>query len=146
MSEANKFLEQMKAAGAVITPGVSDRAIQLTQMSMQQMRAALIPMNMIEFYKTANSIMLGDANVFGPLETEQSAKYPVPSIVEINRDISHLPQMRGKTVFARNSLFWFAFDAFGNAYMLDNLSGNALRKYENDPFKAMSDCLAVGKF
>jgi hypothetical protein len=50
----------------------------------------------------------------------------------------------GKTVFGRNDLFWFAFDAMGNCFMLDNLTLSQLRKYDN-PYRAMLDCLIVGK-
>jgi hypothetical protein len=139
-----EFLEQIKSAGAIIAPAVDARLIELTQNGLQQMRAAMMPTWMIGFFQIAGGAILGDAYIFGPAEIKQGTAYPVPSISELNREIHGVPQMIGRTVFGRNSLFWFAFDAFGNCYMLDNLSLNPLRKYE-DPFQAMHDCLAVGK-
>ena len=41
-------------------------------------------------------------------------------------------------------LFWFAFDAFGNCFMLDNTNLNCLRQYD-DAYRAMTDCLVAGK-
>ena len=59
-------------------------------------------------------------------------------------NLSNIATIRGKTVFGRNDLFWFAFDAFGTCYMLDNLNLRVLKKYD-DPYRAMLDCLIVGK-
>jgi hypothetical protein len=47
-------------------------------------------------------------------------------------------------VFGRNDLFWFAFDAFGTCFMLDNTALRPLRKYD-DPWRALTDCMIVGK-
>ena len=80
-----------------------------------------------------------------PNEFENGPRTPVPSILEINRDISGVPGTVGKTIFGRNDLFWFAFDAFGTCYMLDNLSLRVLRKYD-DSYRAMTDCLIAGKY
>ena len=65
-------------------------------------------------------------------------------LLKINDDISVLGKTVGKTIFGRNDLFWFAFDAFGTFYMLDNLNLTPLRRYD-DPYRAMTDCLISGK-
>ena len=83
-------------------------------------------------------------DIFGPLECARGTRFPIPSIVEINLDMAGNDVLRGKTIFGRNDLFWFAFDAFGTFYMLDNLNLRILRKYD-DPYRAMSDCLIAGK-
>ncbi|MCL2748811.1 MAG: hypothetical protein FWE50_01930 [Alphaproteobacteria bacterium] len=143
-----EFLSLMKNSGAIMLPVVTDEEIGVTRTSLQQLQAAIIPMAFIDFYKNvAGGIILGDAEVFGlsefKRETPQIA-YFVPSILQIGREFSGFPQMRGKTIFGRNGLFWFAFDAFGNCFMLSNVNLAPLRKYE-DIYKAISDCLAVGK-
>ncbi|MDR2412627.1 MAG: hypothetical protein LBD50_00245 [Rickettsiales bacterium] len=140
----DEFLASMKSSGAIFAPANDERAIITASNSLQAMRAAILPLFMIELYKTAGGIMLGDAYVFGPKEINVAQKFPVPSIVRINHEISAISQMRGKTVFGRNDLFWFAFDAFGTCFMLDNLTLNSMRRYD-DPWKALTDCLIIGK-
>ena len=141
-----EFLSEIKSRGAILLPVASDRALELAQSALQQMRAAMLPMDLLDLYKhDAGGIILGDATIFGPMEQDRAkALYAVPSIVQINREINGIPGMRGRTVFGRNALFWFGFDAFGACYMLDILTLAPLRKYE-DIYKAMMDCLAVGK-
>lgn len=134
----------MKSNGAIFAPGTDDRAITLVSQSLQQMRAATLPLFIIELYKSVGGIILGDAYIFGPAEIAMTRKFPVPNIVQINNEISGIESMRGKTVFGRNDLFWFAFDAFGTCFMLDNLTLKPLRKYD-DPWRALADCLIVGK-
>ncbi len=140
----SEFLSAMKSHGAVIAGGASDAEISLANAALQRMRAAMIPGYIQEFYKTTRGIILNSACIFGPTELDNGIKFPVPSIVQINSEIEHIPHMRGKTVFGRNDLFWFAFDAFGTCFMLDNLTLHPLRKY-TDPMRAMSECLAVGQ-
>ena len=78
------------------------------------------------------------------IKREGANIYHIPSILQVNHDAATLPVGRGRTIFGRNSMFWFAFDAFGNCFMLNNVTLAPMRQYENI-FKAMSDCLAVGK-
>ena len=139
-----EFISSIKSSGAFFAPATDERDISLVNAGLQQLRAAVLPMFIIELYKTVGGIILGDAYIFGPKEISAARKFPVPNIVQINNDISGLPQMRGKTVFGRNDLFWFAFDAFGTCFMLDNLTLKTLRTYD-DPWRALIDCLAVGK-
>lgn len=139
-----EFITEIKSRGGMVFPVVSMRAIELTQSSLQQMRSAILPMQLIEFYqKFCGGIMLGDANIFGPEEINRPL-YSVPDITSINREISGIPAMRWKTLFGRNSLFWFAFDASGKIYMLDIINLSVAREYD-DIFKAMKDCLVIGK-
>lgn len=138
----------MKSAGAIMLPMALETEIGTTQTALQQLRAATIPMAFIDFYKNgAGGIILGDAEIFGLAEFRRETAqttYFIPSILQIGRDFSGFPQMRGKTLFGRNGLFWFAFDAFGSCFMLSNVNLAPMRKYD-DIYKAMSDCLAVGK-
>lgn len=143
MSQA-EFLSSMKSNGALLAPGVSDREISITNSTLQNLRAATLPQFMIELYKSTGGIILGDGYIYGPTELKLTGKYPVPSIVDVNNEIASISIMRGKTVFGRNDLFWFAFDAFGTCYMLDNLTLRTMRQY-TDPFRALIDCLIVGK-
>lgn len=124
-----------------------DNEIAQTQNALQQMQAAIIPIILTDFYKnTAGGILLGDAQIFGMNEVkrDKTGIYYIPSVLQVNRDFSGFAHMRGKTIFGRNSLFWFAFDAFGKCFMLNNMTLAPMRQYD-DIFKAMSDCLAVGK-
>ncbi|MCL2538615.1 MAG: hypothetical protein FWF34_01430 [Alphaproteobacteria bacterium] len=142
-----EFISELKNRGAILMPTVSDRAIELVQNGLQTMRAAMMSLGLIDIYKTiGGGMILGDANIFGPEKIDRvSANYELPDIVQINRDVANIGALRGKTIIGRNQMFWFAFDAFGNFYMLDILNFRILRKYENDPYRAIIDCLAVGK-
>lgn len=142
-----EFLSWVKSAGATMVPTANDSDIAQTQNALQQIQAAMIPLALTDFYKnTAGAVLLGDATIFGPMEIKRDDTniYYIPSILQVNRDVAALPVGRGRTIFGRNSMFWFAFDAFGNCFMLNNVTLAPMRQYE-DVFKAMSDCLAVGK-
>lgn len=142
-----EFLSWIKSSGAVMLPTSTNNEIAQTQNGLQQMKAAIIPITLTDFYKnTAGGILLGDAQIFGlsEIKRDKTGIYYIPSILQVNRDFSGFSHMRGKTIFGRNGLFWFAFDAFGTCFMLNNITLTPMRQYE-DIFKAISDCLAVGK-
>lgn len=141
-----EFLSQIKSHGAILMPPATDRALVLAQNALQQMKSAMMPRAFIDLlHNDADGIILGDANIFGANEYDRpGAMYTIPGIVQVNREINGIPSMRGRTIFGRNGLFWFCFDAYGYCYMLDILTLNPMRKYE-DPFRAMTDCLVVGR-
>ena len=141
----SEFLSLMKSRGAQIFPPAPVRDITLANNARQAHRCAMIPAVLSDLYKSAAAINLGNGYIFGPIEIARGARFPIQTIVEINVEIGAIPALRGKTVFGRNDLFWFAFDAFGAFYMLDNLTLRVLRKYD-DPYRALSDCLIAGKF
>lgn len=140
----NEFLSLMKSRGAIIYGPKELTAINIANTNLQDMRAAMFPVFLQDFYTSSFGITLGTSCIFGPIEIERGNKYPLPSIVKINKDINGNKNLFGKTVFGRNDLFWFAFDATGACFMLDNLTLSVLRKYD-DPYRAMTDCLIVGK-
>ena len=140
----NEFLSLMKSRGATIYAPAPARDITLANNALQA-RCAMFPTPLVDLYKSASAINLGNGYIFGPAECSRKIRFPIPSIVEINLEIMGTDALRGKTIFGRNDLFWFAFDAFGTFYMLDNLTLRVLRKYD-DPYRAMSDCLIAGKF
>ncbi len=139
-----EFLSLIKSRGAKIYPARELTAIKIANTNLQDMRAAMFPSFLQDFYTTCFGVTIGSACVFGPLEIERGIKYPLPSIIKINKDMVGNKNLFGKTVFGRNDLFWFAFDASGTCFMLDNLTLSVLRKYD-DPYRAMLDCLIVGK-
>ena len=141
----NEFLSLMKTRDATVFPPTAARDITLASNALQSRRCAMIPPILTDLYKSASAINLGNAYIFGPTEVSRGTHFPIPSIVEINIEVINNASLRGKTVFGRNDLFWFAFDAFGTFYMLDNLNLRILRKYD-DPYRAMSDCLLAGRF
>lgn len=141
----SEFISSMKSRGAMFFSPCPARDITLANNTLQAHRCAMFPAPLIELYKYASSVNLGNGYIFGPVESPRGTRFPVPSIIEINVEIGTVAALHGKTVFGRNDLFWFAFDAFGVFYMLDNLSLRVLRKYD-DPYRAMSDCLIAGKF
>ncbi len=140
----DEFFSKIKSYGAILASGVAMGQITLTNSTLQNLRAAMLPMTMINLYTVAGGMNLGAGYIFGPNEFARGAIYPIPSIVQINSELSHNPSMRGKTVFGRNDLFWFAFDSFGTFYMLDNVTLRPLRKYDN-AYRALYDCLVAGK-
>lgn len=140
----DEFLSHIKSRGAFLSAPVSTNQIVLTNTSLQQRRRAILPAFMSDLYTKTGGIILGTGYIFGPNEIPQGLRYPVPTIIQINEDISTFPQAAGKTIFGRNDLFWFAFDAFGTCYMLDNLTLSPLRRYD-DPHRALIDCLMGGK-
>ena len=142
----SEFLSLMESRGAKITPPTTSasQAVKMANINLQEIRAAMLPSFLIDLYYSSFGITLGSACIFGPTEIDRGIKYPIPSIVDINKTISCNKNLFGKTVFGRNDLFWFATDALGKCFMLDNLTLATLRTYD-DPFKAMNDCLIVGK-
>ncbi len=140
-----EFISLIKSRGATVFPPASARDITLSNNALQARRCAMFPPILTELYKHTSAINLGNGYIFGPIEAARGARFPIPSIVEINIEMANISILRGKTIFGRNDLFWFAFDAFGSFYMLDNLGLRILRKYD-DPYRAMSDCLIAGKF
>jgi hypothetical protein len=143
----DEFVSELKNRDATLLPTASDRAIELARNSLQQMRAAMIPQALSDMYKNvAGGIISGDSHIFGAEDIVRPKRnYEIPGLVQINREVSGMPGTAGKTVFGRNQMFWFAFDAFGNFYMLDILNLNVLREYKSDAYRAILDCLAVGK-
>ncbi len=138
------FLQMLQERGATFAPPATQGQISLTNLNLQKIRAAMLPPFITQLYQKHGGIKLGTGYIFGPNEVIRPPKYPVPNIFQINSDLTNLSALRGKTVFGRNDLFWFAFDSFGTCMMLDNLNLNIMRKYE-DPYRAMLDCLIGGK-
>ncbi len=139
-----EFLSLMKSRGAKIFPRPDKNAVDIVNTTLQDMRAAMLPTFLKDLYNNCSGITLGSACIFGVTEINRGIKYPLPSITEINKEICTNKNLYGKTVFGINDLFWFATDAFGNCFMLDNVNLSVLRKYE-DPYRAMTDCLIIGK-
>ena len=140
----NEFLSAMKSRGAEFAPPATMNQITFANTSLQQRRHAMIPQPLIDLFTNTGGININGAYIFGPNEIARNGLYPTPSILQINADIAPLGKTSGKTIFGRNDLFYFAFDAFGAFYLLDNITLNPLRKY-NDMFRAISDCLIAGK-
>lgn len=140
----SEFISLIKSRGAIVFPGVSNNDITFANTNLQNMRAAMLPGFMFDLYDNCSGITLGSACIFGVNENKRGIKYPLPSITDINKDMAGTKNLFGKTVFGRNDLFWFAFDTMGNCFMLDNLTLSPLRQYD-DPYRAMIDCLIVGK-
>ena len=139
-----EFLNTIKTKGVLIWGPSNVRAIEYANSSLQQKKCAMLPNFIINLYTQTGGINLGSGYVFGPTELPNGINFPIPSIIQVNDEIRNIPSMRNKTLFARNDLFWFAFDAFGTCYMLNNLNGEILRKYD-DPYRALYDCLMGGK-
>ena len=140
----DEFLSLIKSRGAITMAPVSVTQVQLTNATLQKRRFAMLPPFLMDLYSKTGCINLDTGYIFGPIEVPRPSRYPIPSIIQVNDDISSLRKTVGMTVFGRNDLFWFSFDAFGNCYMLDNLTLKPIRKYE-DPYRALMDCLIAGK-
>lgn len=140
---AQEFITNMTARGAVFYP----RATQNTELVNMGLRArghAMLAREIAELYGIVGGANLGSGYIFGPAEVARGTEYPVPDLVRVNNDLGNIPATAGRTIFARNDLFWFAFDAFGTFYMLDNLTLRPLKKYD-DGWRAMSDALMGGR-
>jgi len=140
----SEFISLIQSRGAKLMPITSLNAITVVNANLQEIRASMLPAFLLQLYQSCFGITLGSACIFGPTEINRGIKYPLPSIITINQDIRGNKNVFGKTVFGRNDLFWFATDALGKCYMLDNLTLSVLRVYD-DPYRAMIDCLIVGK-
>ena len=139
-----EFLSSMKKNGANFAEPSTRKDINLANITLQKIQAAMLPSFIIKLYEQVGGINLGNGYIFGPTEFSINGKFPVPDIAQVNKDLSGITRMRGKTVFGRNDLFWFAFDSFGACMMLDNMTLNILRQYD-DSYKALTDCLIAGK-
>ena len=143
---ASEFVSLMKSRGAVLHGPAAAREVDLANTGLRIRRCAMMPAAIRELYAIAGGIEMGAGYIFGPTDIDRGREYPVPSIVRINDEIAATGQNTdGKTIFGRNDLFFFAFDAFGVFYMLDNLSLRPMKKYD-DAWRAMSDCLVGGRF
>lgn len=116
----------------------------LTNTALQQIRAAMLPQIVTDLYTVTGGIILDSGYIFGPHEFTHKSQFPIPSITKINDEVSGIATLRGHTIFGRNDLFLFTFDAFGTFYMHDNVTLRPLRKYA-DAYRAMLDCLIAGK-
>lgn len=140
-----EFLSLAKSRGATFWPGdATSRDTQLTNSALQTRRCAMLPPVMIDLYKSVGTINLGAGYIFGPKTVERPGGPTIPSIAQLNQELSQIPTAQNKTIFGRNDLFWFAFDAFGTFFLADNITLKILRKYD-DPYRAMIDCLIAGK-
>lgn len=139
-----EFLSAMQSRDAKIFAPAHQNQVLLLNGALQQRRYAMLPSSLNELYGQIGAINLDMGYIFGPNEIMRKSTYPIPSILKVNDDIAPLGKTMGKTIFGRNDLFWFAFDAFGTFYMLDNLHLTPLRKYD-EPYHAMIDCLISGK-
>lgn len=139
-----EFIDKLNERNVIFAPAATPGQINLVNLNLQKIRAAMIPTYMINLYQKYGGMRLGAGYIFGPNEVERATKYPTPNIFQINSELTSIAGLRGKTIFGRNDLFWFAFDSFGTFYMLDNLNLRVLRKYD-DPYRAMLDCLLGGK-
>ncbi len=140
----SEFLSFIKSRGASIFPSTQQTEVAFANTKLQNMRAAMLQPFMLDLYAHCSGITLGSACIFGPTEIKRGIKYPLPSIEKINNDMIGNKNLFGKTIFGRNDLFWFAFDVNGNCFMLGNLTLSVLKKYD-DPYRAMTDCLIIGK-
>lgn len=140
----DEFLSTIKNKGALIWGPSNVRAIEYANSTLQQKKCAMLPNFIISLYRQTAGLNLGSGYVFGPTELPNGVNFPIPSIIEINDKVRGIHALQNKTVFARNDLFWFAFDAYGKCYMLNNTSGTILRQYD-DPYRALLDCLIGGK-
>lgn len=144
MMTQQEFLNTLHSNDAFFAPASVVGVANITNVNLQKIRAATLPKFMIDLYNVCGGIKLGCGYIFGPNEFGITGKHPIPSIFQINNELTNFAGLRGKTIFGRNDLFWFAFDSFGNCTMLDNVGLNTLRKYQ-DPYRAMLDCLIGGK-
>ncbi len=140
----DEFLSTIKTKGALIWGPCNVRAIEYANSLLQQKKCAMLPKFMLDLYTKTAGINLGVGYIFGPSELPNGKNFPIPDIVKINDEIRNIPSLHNKTLFARNDLFWFAFDVFGKCYMLNNTTGTILRTYD-DPYRALYDCLMGGK-
>lgn len=140
----DEFMIFVKKQNAWCAPPATPQSVAIANTTLQHMRAAILPQQMIDLYTQCNGINLGNGYIFGTIDAMEGPKFLFPSIQKINNDLIGFSRLRGHTVFGRNDLFWFSFDSFGNFFMIDNLTLNPLRKYD-DAWRALSDCLAAGK-
>ena len=139
-----EFLSLIKSRGATIFPAANKINLTIVNADLQNIRAAMLQPFMLDLYANCSGITLGSACIFGAIEIDRGIKYPLPDIKKINKDMAGNKNLFGKTIFGRNDLFWFAFDVNGTCFMLDNLTLSVLKKYD-DPYRAMLDCLIIGK-
>ena len=139
-----EFLATIKSRGAIFAPPVITQQLSLTNASLQRSRYAILPDFLIQLYTKTGGLNLGSGYIFSPNDIIYTPPFVIPSITKVNNDFGPLGKTIGKTLFGRNDLFWFAYDAFGICYMLDNLTLKPIKKY-TDPFKAICDCLIAGK-
>ena len=139
-----ELLKNLHNNGAIFAPACDHKSTYLCNTLLQQMRCAMLPAFMINLYKNIGGINLGNGYIFGTKEFAITNNVSIPDIISINKDINASKKLIGITIFGRNDLFFFGFNAFGDCVMLDPLTLNPLKKYENQ-YQAIFDCLIAGK-
>ena len=139
-----EFLSLMQSRGAKFTAPATLPDITRTNTVLSVRNRAPIPDFFSDILLTTNGLNLGNGYIFGTSDFPQGTRTPAPSLVTVNEDTAIFYQLSGKTIFARNDLFWFAFDTSGTCYMLDCATLKTLRRYD-DPLKSLTDCLIAGK-
>lgn len=143
MTTPSELLNTLKSRGAHIATPAPAQQISLINATLREHRNAMLPKYMIDLYTLTGGINLGSGYIFGPTDIIHAKTFVTPGIVQVNNEV--LSHSNGMTIFGRNDLFWFSFDAFGSFYILDNLTLKPLKKYD-DPARAITDCLIGGKF
>ncbi|MDR0967571.1 MAG: hypothetical protein LBL75_01935 [Rickettsiales bacterium] len=143
----DEFLSWATTRGVKLLPKIQMGEIASANLTIQHQRIAMMPISLMNFYQNiAGGAYLGNAYIFGIADSKESGQttYEIPGIISVNRELSGLQAVTGRTIFGRNDLFWFGFDAFGKFYMLNNINLKPVRQYD-DLYRAMTDCLAIGK-
>ena len=83
----SEFLTTIKSKGAFIWGPSNTRAIEYANSSLQQKKCAMLPNFMISLYTQTAGINMGSGYVFGPSELPNGKNFPIPSIIEINKEI-----------------------------------------------------------
>lgn len=141
---SSEFISSLSSRGVRFAPATDSRQLELTSATLRARRMIILPSQLSDFYRHAGGANLNNAYIFGPTESVYHRSFIVPDLITVNMDISRLGLTPGITIFGRNDLFWFGYDAFGVFYMLDNLTLRPLRRYDNAQ-RAITDCLIIGK-
>ena len=103
----NEFISLIQSRGAIIVPSGDAGAINRANTILKDFQVAMLPSFLIDLYYNCSGITLGSACIFGPTEIERGIKYPLPSIVDINKEMAGNKNLFGKTIFGRNDLFCY---------------------------------------
>ncbi len=145
LEEFLKILESKKNI-INLNSGANERDIEFAQANLMQIKCSMLSPDLVKFYKRFNGLSCQDSVIYGLKQIENLRRgYFIPSILDVNKDMMTFSNvLKGKTIIAKNSLFWFAVSLDGFVWMLDLMTLTPVKKYTSI-YQAFYDCILVGE-
>ena len=99
---SSEFISLIKQRGAKIYPKSTDISLTMLNTNLQQLKICMTPNFLTDLYQQTSGITFSSACIFGPSEIDRGIKYPLPSILDINKEMIGNKNLYGKIIFGKN--------------------------------------------